>query len=45
MEIWVIARAKDAAVFFVIPIGVVQAVGGIEMSRAENGYFHVSVLV
>ena len=40
MVIWIVAQAKNFFVFFGIPRGVVQAVGGIKMRFSINSYFH-----
>ena len=40
VKVGIAALAENPEVLFVIPPGVVQAVGGIEVFFTKNGYFH-----
>jgi hypothetical protein len=40
VKVRIAALAKYFQVLFIIPPGVIQAVGGIEVFFTKNGYFH-----
>lgn len=41
MVVGVIVQFEDFLIFFIVLVGIVQLVGGIEMGVMENSYFYV----